>query len=303
MTRLPFRIVTWNLWHGLNPYQRVLMIPMESPVARRRRLRRQIEVLSDWKNSPRDLICLQEVNPVKRQVRKLGTGLAMQGQGCVVNAGMKVARLGLPPFLEEGLAIFSGSDFSNSTYTEITLSGEACELRGPFGVSLLFQFQERRKAFVLEAESQGKKVAVINLHLHHGPDTVAENLERKKSEMRKLCEWLEPRMKNWDLMLVCGDFNCEADSPCMAPLIALGFLDSARLAGVVQAPTWDPEHNPIADQSHKLVLSPEIQAWDAGRHVFDRIYLKSSFDPESVKLSLIREPELSDHFGVAVEIY
>lgn len=302
MDRLPIRLLSWNLWHGLNPYQRVLMIPMESPVARRRRLKRQIEVLADWKNSPRDIICLQEVNPLKRQVRKLSAGLAMQGQGSVVNAGMKVARLGLPPFLEEGLATLSGSDFVNPKYTEITLSGQARELKGPFGVSVLLQLQERRKAFVFEAECQGRKLAVVNLHLHHGPDTVSENLERKKSEVEKLCQWLEPKLKEWDLIAVCGDFNCDANSVCVAPLLALGFQDAAKLAGVIQQPTWDPELNPIAGKSHRLVESPEVQAWDAGKHVFDRVYVRSSFTLESVHLSLIREPDLSDHFIVAVEI-
>jgi endonuclease/exonuclease/phosphatase family metal-dependent hydrolase len=218
---------------------------MESPAARRRRRRRQIEVLSDWENSPRDIICLQEVNPLVRHTRKLSAGLAMRGEGCVVNAGVKIARVGLPPFLEEGLAIFSGSELVNGRYSEITLSGVARELRGPFGLSAVWQLQERRKAFVFESECQGEKVAVVNLHLHHGPDTIAENLARKKSEIKKLCDWLRPRLQDWDLLAVCGDFNCDANSACVEPLLALGLKDSAMLAGVVQEPTWNPELNPI----------------------------------------------------------
>jgi endonuclease/exonuclease/phosphatase family metal-dependent hydrolase len=149
---------------------------------------------------------------------------------------------------------------------------------------------------------RSKKVAVVNLHLHHGPDTIEKNLARKKAEIQKLCQWLEPRLDGWDLLVVCGDFNGDPDSASVAPLLSLGLQDASHLAQVTQEPTWDPERNSIANKSHTLVEAPEVSAWDAGKHVFDRVYLKSKQPLDSVGLTLIREPELSDHFAVSVEI-
>ena len=299
---MTFRVLTWNLWHGLNPYQRLLMRPMESPIARRRRRRRQIEVLSGWKQSPQDIICLQEVNPFSRQIKKISNGLALHGDGCIVNAGVKIARFGLPPFLEEGLATFAGEGFSPRQWAETTLSGSAREYPGLLGISLTVQLAERRKALLFEAQCGTKRIAVVNLHLHHGPDTVRQNLARKAAELLKLKQWLEPRAKDWDFLAVCGDFNCDPQSSCLEPLESLGLKDTSQIARAEPFLTWNPQKNPLAGMSPELAGSEEVRAWDAGAHSFDRIYIRSVTPVEKVALSMICEPELSDHFGLAAEI-
>ena len=299
---MKLRILTWNLWHGLNPYQRLLMAPMESPIARRKRRRRQLEVLSNWHVGPMDLICLQEVNPLRRQLRKFSNGLAMRGDGCIVNAGVKIGGWGVPPLLEEGLAIFAGEDFGALNWGETTLSGNAREVFGPFGLSLIVQLQERRKALLFEGQVQGKRVAVVNLHLHHGPDTIRLNRDRKSAEVHRLTEWLEPRAKDWDLLLVCGDFNCDPDSTVVEPLLELGLVDTAKLARSESPFTWNPGENPLAGRSSDEASTTEARDWDGQTHAFDRIYVRSSEPIEKVALSMLREPELSDHFGLSAEI-
>src|SRR4051794_29218822 len=102
------RICTWNTWHGLNPYQKLLMPPLESPWARVWRRRRQIAALMGMRQSEFDVFCLQEVSPLRNRLRQLERKMRMRGYGCVVNSGLKLGPLGIPPLLSEGLVTLAG---------------------------------------------------------------------------------------------------------------------------------------------------------------------------------------------------
>ena len=270
---------------------------METASDHAKRYQRQLEVLRSWKRGPLDIFCLQEVNPLPNRLDEIQAALDCNAGSCTVNAGVKIGNLGIPPGLREGLAILINNGFENRTFRELTLSGDALEY-----AQLVFQTKERRKALLFEGTFGGVRMGVINLHLHHGPDTDPKNLERKKSELQKLMAWIEQRMKSWDITAVCGDFNCAGSSPCLEPLLSLGFQDSANLADIEALPTWDPSINSLAHQSSVLADSPETEKWDATPQVLDRIYLKTKTNLSGVSLTQIREPELSDHFGLCVEM-
>jgi endonuclease/exonuclease/phosphatase family metal-dependent hydrolase len=304
---LKLRILSWNLWHGLDPYKPMRMSPMQSPREHADRYQGQLDVLSAWRRSPSEVMCFQEVNPVAKRFAQLSAALGRKGGTSLVNAGIKVGGFGVPWGLQEGLGILVGDGVRAPVFSEITLSGTGKEIRSSGGTPLItFQTAERRKALLMEGELEGLKIAVVDLHLHHGPDTGAENLRRKRQELERLGEWIGPRLDGWDLVAVCGDFNCGRDSACLEPLKALGFTDAAELAGVTQAPTWDPKDNRFAADSARMADREETRAWDGAAHVFDRIYLRprpGSARPVQVSaLQLLREPELSDHFGVWAEL-
>jgi endonuclease/exonuclease/phosphatase family metal-dependent hydrolase len=277
------------------------MSPMETRGAHSKRYSRQIEVLKKLRRGSSDIFSFQEVNPLPERLDQIKAALDLDGGSCLVNAGVKFGKFGIPVGLHEGLAILRSHEFQNSKVTEATLSGGATEFAT--NPPIVFQISERRKALLFEGTLDGRTVGIVNLHLHHGPDTNPKNLERKTSELRRLKDWIEPKMANWDLAAVCGDFNCAGTSPCLEPLLSLGFQDSAVLAGVQPKPTWDPTVNPLARQSSILADSPETKAWDGTAQVLDRIYLKSKIPLQHVNLTQIREPELSDHFGLDVEIF
>ncbi len=273
------------------------MSPMQTPAEHLARNAQQLEALKVLKKTPLDIFCLQEVNPLPFRLDEIEKALDLCGGSCVVNAGVKLGGFGLPPGLREGLAIIPGDGFENKNFHELTLSGSAKEF-----AQMVFQLSERRKAFLFEGSFEGKKVGVVNLHLHHGPDTNSENLQRKKSELQRLAAWIETRMDSWDISAVCGDFNCVAESPAMEPLLSLGFQDTAQLAGIHMVPTWDPSVNAFAKLSSTEANTSETKTWDATPQVLDRIYLKTKVSPHQVSVTQIREPELSDHFGVCAEL-
>jgi len=300
---ISLRILSWNLWHGLNPYEKLLMSPMQSRKDHAHRYTRQLEVLSSWRRSPNEVCCFQEVNPLASRFDQLSEGIGRDGGACLVNAGFKLGGLGVPRGLQEGLAILAGDTCLEAAFDQLTLSGSAFEMQTPLGTPLLtLQGAERRKALLMSCRLEGLSVAVINLHLHHGPDTGAANLARKRSELERLMEWIRPRIAEWDLVAICGDFNCEGDSPCLQPLKEAGFEDSAAIARIDQPPTWSPGENAFAKLSAELADRPETREWDGAPHVFDRIYLKSKRHVSVIKHALLKEPELSDHFGVWVEL-
>lgn len=305
---MKLRICTWNTWHGLNPYQRILMLPMEGILARRQRRVKQLAAIRSMHQSEWDLFCFQEICPIgaRRQLieRELNqTGLIMKSSACASNVGVKLAGVGLPPFLSEGLVTLSGSGFRKRKATALTLSGSAREMKFA-GVALSFQLKERRRALVVEANAGSSRIAVVNLHLHHGPSTVSENALRKKNELKRLAKWLKPRMKDWDLLSICGDFNCDPEAPELAPLRDLELQDLGLLSGEIR-PTWAPMENPWAELSSSMAgkLKDEVtREWDGGSHRFDRIYFKSTTKPKKITCARVFDAELSDHFGVLGEI-
>jgi endonuclease/exonuclease/phosphatase family metal-dependent hydrolase len=290
------RICTWNLWHGLNPYGQPLMLPLESPWASLRRRELQLRELEALK-APRALefFCFQEVNPFPRRMNVLKRRLQLEGAGCLVNAGLKVGWTGVPPFLKEGIAILHSNSLQDVRSGELVLSGEGFEWHGPFGSLLNIQWKEKRKAFLLQGTTGTLKIGVVNLHLHHGPDTVPANFKRKKAEIKTLVKWLKPQLADLDLAAIVGDFNCDPDSEVVEPLAELGF-DWESVG-----PTWDPENNRMISSD-----SPDrkVRDWDSSPHEFDRIYLRKSGKKRirRVRRTRVLESGLSDHFGVLAEI-
>lgn len=294
------RILTWNLWHGLNPYQPILMLPMEKTFDSYWRRKRQIQFLKSWVKSPTDIVCLQEVNPVYRRTELIKSATRMNGKGCIVNTGLKVGRVGLPPFLQEGLATLVGMDFQQNRFNEVTLSGSATEVPIFKKNRAFFQLSERRKALLFQGNVGSYSIAVVNLHLHHGPDTVPIHRDRKKMELKVLMSWVDEIVGHYDLLVICGDFNCDPNSPCLEPMLNQGFkCFSNQETGL---PTWDPSSNPHALKSSQLATSNEAKSWDNSPHEFDRIYYKSNIPMRLIDLQQFRDPDLSDHYSVAVEV-
>lgn len=143
---------------------------------------------------------------------------------------------------------------------------------------------------------------MVNLHLHHGPDSLPANFKRKRSEIAALVEWLAPKFENADFAAIAGDFNCDPDSKVVDLLRENGFESAARLDRHSSVgPTWDPENNRMAALSPTGTKDKRVQKWDSTPHEFDRIYLRKS-DIKRVRVTRVLEEGLSDHFGVLAEV-
>jgi endonuclease/exonuclease/phosphatase family metal-dependent hydrolase len=281
------------------------MSRLESIEEARLRQAQQLEVLIRLRQSDYDVFCLQEANPVERRCRFLAEKLGMRDTIVRCNAGIKLGEFGLPLHLSEGLLTLTGKGLRKRKITRLTLSGKAYQWKTPLGASFFAQLAERRCALMVESTLEGRRVAVVNLHLHHGSDRVPGNAFRRKGEIARLAQFLKRRANEMDLLAVCGDFNCDADSEVIEPLLDLGLEDCAKWTRKKQKKTWDPDTNPLTRISARIALKKDRKNldWEARPHVFDRIYLRSKTPLQKIDLKRVCDaPMLSDHYGVLAEI-
>jgi endonuclease/exonuclease/phosphatase family metal-dependent hydrolase len=292
-------VCTWNVWNALNPYGwgflgPVVLPRLESREEARLREKRQMDALLRLRQSDLDVFCLQEINPIETRRSLMAESLAMRDGAMRCNAGIKLGQIGLPLHLSEGLLILTGKAFRKRKIVRVTLSGKAYEWETPLGVPLFVQLSERRCALMLETQWRGRQITIVNLHIHHGSESVRGNQIRRQEELARLARCLKRRAKDRDLLVVCGDFNSDANSPVVEPLLDLGLVDCATLTRKKQKVTWDPKRNPLI---HTLT------GWEERSHTFDRIYVQSKAPLQKITLQrVLDEPMLSDHYGVLAEI-
>ncbi|MDR3606937.1 MAG: endonuclease/exonuclease/phosphatase family protein [Oligoflexia bacterium] len=316
--RYEIKILTFNTWHGLDYRHPYLMLPIQGFKKTVERYRSQNQALRAvfGHDKPRrgvlNLCCLQELNPLKARLKTLKGLLNAHGHGAVANAGIRAGYLGIPLFLNEGIATFFRGKLENAKWSSRVLSGKGRRVRGPFGVPLFFQLEERRVALKLRGTFGGLRIAMIQAHLHAGPDTSpkpdsadgapAPATERRAAEILRLAEWVRPELDRCDLVFIAGDFNNDPDSAETAPLRALGFESPSREF------TWCPDENPLCHFPAGGTRTPTDVAWDQARHRFDRIYLwrkPGVIDDTSWECKIQRvldQGGLSDHFGLMAEI-
>ncbi len=307
---ISLRIATWNVWHALSPYGwgwlgPVFMPRLESAREARLRPMRQVDALLGLRDSEYDIFCLQEINPIERRGPFLSEALGMRQIAMRCNAGIKFGKIGLPLHLSDGLLTLTGKAFRKRKTIRMTLSGKAYQWDAPFGLPVFFQLGERRCALMVESVVRGRKIAIVNLHIHNGPEKSKSIARRREGELQRLARALKHRAKEVDLLVVCGDFNSDSDSKAVGPLLELGLEDAAILSKAKQKPTWVPEKNALTRISARVALEryPGCSGWEDQPHVFDRIYLRSKQPLKKLSLARVCDgPLLSDHYGVLAEL-
>jgi endonuclease/exonuclease/phosphatase family metal-dependent hydrolase len=285
------------------------MPKLESSKEAHLRQARQMEALIRLRKSESDIFCLQEINPIEKRRSLVAQELSMRDAVMRCNAGIKLGSFGLPLHLSDGLLTLTGEAFRKRKIVRIPLSGKSYEWHTPWGVPLFMQLGERRGALLLETEWRGRRIAVVNLHLHNGTDSSQTHRMRRREELARLARSLKRRTKNVakdvDLLAVCGDFNCEADSSSLEPLWEIGLIDCGQLGSKKQKITWDPKKNPLTQVSARLANQHEKDShgWEDTPHTFDRIYVRTRVPLRKVELKRVcDQPMLSDHYGVLAEL-
>jgi len=260
-------VVTYNLWHGLNPVGLRRFAEYESAAqreARRQGFLRQVRALNP------DVLFLQEVNPAPGLSRRLARELGYDAVYAVDNAGLKLGSLGLPVNLRSGLAILAKKNL------DLHRVG-ACKLSGPFGWAgrwSSLQLKEFRYALAATILLNGERVLLMDTHLHHGPEADANirgalrrlaadgtitgqreaeiiatfNLasQRRLGEITRALTWLEQEGFTATPMLFAGDFNASPASPELTWLKSeRGFCSTtADDDPATLLMTWDFQRNP-----------------------------------------------------------
>jgi endonuclease/exonuclease/phosphatase family metal-dependent hydrolase len=273
------RVLTYNTLHGLET-SGITVKPGESREARQARLDRQFRQLAAMEP---DVILLQEVNPLPKLARTYVAALKRFGlhytavhqvDACGVRITPWVA---VVPGLNNGLVILAKSPLQLRKVKGLKLSGT-----GGCQDFMGLQINELRYALIAEIENPdtGRRVLVVNTHLHSGlerdafflqriseaqaqgrlrPEEVGdliavfeEGQQRRLNEVRTLIDEVV-RLKGERTssgVILGGDLNFEPGSPEYQELERAGLKDTYTIAvSDGQLHSYDPRQNVIAGRA------------------------------------------------------
>jgi endonuclease/exonuclease/phosphatase family metal-dependent hydrolase len=308
MSEHRIKILSWNLWHGLNHTQPSIMWPLEDSSTRFKREALALNALKEQIDAaPTDQIVLaglQEVNPVAPKTALWAKSLRCQSKHCEVNVGIKVGPFNYPFHLREGLAYLWRGPLNHTHSERLMLTGAQYFDQGP----VTLQLSERRGSLWLRGQIGSMSVLFVNTHLHHGSPGHGGFNEQRMSEIKKILAHLQGKDPA-DLTIMMGDFNFESQHPEMAEMLAAGFSE-ARL-GQKSLITWSPANNSLTRKNSLLNDSQASHDWDAAEHAFDHIFYKVR-DPNALSVTVeshstfgtntVEGLSLSDHYGLGTDL-
>ncbi len=319
------KLLCQNTWHGLDHTLPKLMLPAEAPWKRWFRKLATIKGLQHYQFPPLptadegkierlEVFCLQEVNPLNKELASLKEYLLMEGTGMLVNGGFGMGRLSYPIFLEEGLGTLWRGPLQNIEVKNQFLSGAYFKKDLFGGITLKTQFAETRGALLVHGQWGDRRFTFVNLHLHHGI-LEQSSRHRRAFEVDQLAKLVTPYLETSDAVFLIGDFNCEHNDSALSPIKALGFEEFLP-ANSEPIYTWDPDNNPQCRKGirheHK-----DIQQFLYQPHQFDHIFYhvrgkawgkrSDSRAPWKIKVQKIFDSAahgtwISDHMGIMVDI-
>lgn len=244
------RILTYNVWHGLSPEGLLVFRALEPQGRKERRLEAQIKLFHDLDC---DLIFLQEVNPVSELAKVYAQRLGYQEVHQPDQMGVKFVGYGVPLNLETGLVILARPVLNLRKLRGLKLSGPL----GFLSDRVSFQLAEFRFSLLAEITSAKLgRLLLINAHLFHGlgPEPLAEialsGLEdllrhrkiaktqfhqmkeriykderRRKLEVSRVIDAIIKLRREYDGVILAGDFNFTPFSSCYSQLTESGLVD------------------------------------------------------------------------------
>lgn len=264
------KILTYNCWHALTAKNLVQFRELEPPGRKAERYKVQIENL---RRINADVVFLQEVSPIQDRTHEfeaLGYDVCMQ----VDQSGLKLFGLGFPANLSTGLVILAKPEFNMQKLFGQKLSGNP----GFTGVDFSFQTTENRYAvFASSDHADFGRTLFACTHLHHGTENT-EAIEdlltravtsgiltleecdisraeikaadmRRKNELDILFSAVNVFEKNFDQIVLAGDFNSSESSKAYTQVLFENYVDTYRSAHsesedpAYKGYTWDISAN------------------------------------------------------------
>jgi endonuclease/exonuclease/phosphatase family metal-dependent hydrolase len=315
------RVVTINVWSGLDYKGSLKMGDYQAPETRDRRTRILLEQLREL--DP-DVIAVNEANKLPRYARLLARELGYDQVYHVGLGGLRAGPLGLPVNLREGDVILAGEELQLKSDGRKQLSG------GPVGNFFTFHFADATQVIGGRIIVGGRELYLFNTHWHASPfptedyfrrlverrdsglidarryeELVAEAVEGQKwrlGEARETVQFID-RVAGGAPVILTGDFNARSDAGEIAVLRAAGFRDAFAEAGDPPGYTWDGTVNGNIQLQKRAFpedfwLEPKRQRID---YIFFRgpgLQVKAS---EVVLNRPVRGLYPSDHFGVMAD--
>jgi len=317
------RLITQNLWHGLDHTRPKVMFPIETREQNAQRTQALIDGLAEKMADLKDpsklcLVALQEVNPVGKLTRLLAKKLRCKKFRAEANVGLRIGNLSYPFYLQEGLTfLWSAQSLKKFESERITLSAPIPEFKlvlGKWKLPISLQLAERRVALLVKGIFDGLKIGFVNVHLHHGAPIPGGHPRRLK-ELETLFSNIDTELQSCDYFFLMGDFNFESSHDEVSLIKSKGFTEISLRENGEALITWDSSVNPIC----RLTSSQDKHAdaankWDDYPRQLDHIFMFDKKNPgkisEDLSVSAYRlfDPDrngvfISDHFGIGVDIF
>ncbi len=288
------RVVTYNVWYGLDGHGLFKMGEYETKARREKRLKLLIAGLKRLKP---DVIFLQEVNPVDWVTDRIKKALGYDAIFQLYNGGIKFFWLGIPTNLSMGLTILAKKDLH-------LRSRGAGQISGPWGLywpAFCFHLSEAR--FILSGSIMvnGEEVYLFNTHTHASlprhrrvfeeidkwvkegkikakdapklKEEVKKDWARRDKELEAIGDFIVKKASGKPFILG-GDFNTTMFSDSMKKLVErLNLTDAFRTANPNDnGYTWDPINNPNTknDASFSFVNGDKKTGVDLLSAIYDR---------------------------------
>ena len=315
------RIVTINVWAGLDYKGSLKMGEYQAPETRERRTRILLDQLSEL--DP-DVIAVNEANKLPRYARNLSGELGYDRIHHVGLGGLRAGLLGLPLNLREGDVILARKSLRLERAGRRQLSG------GPVGNFFTCHFADATQVIGGRISVGGREMYLFNTHWHASPFPTAEYIqrleERRNAGLIDAERWHELTAeavegRNWRLeearktvefidgiaggapVILMGDFNALELSDEIAIVKAAGFRDAYAEAGEAPGYTWDGTVNTNIQLQKRTF--PEDFWLEPKQQRIDYIFFRGPGLQVSTARVVLDSPRgglyPSDHFGVMAD--
>lgn len=259
------RILTYNLWHGLDPDSTLYFRALEPKLRRQKRKEQLFDLLS---KIDVDVCFFQEICPLPELAGELEQILKMRAylQGDLM--GIRLFGFGAPVHLHSGLGVFVNEGWLAKPLFRLQLSGPKVSWAG---IESSFQVGECRYALGVEVDHPKEgRILLVGLHLHHGFEfgeqaqaeisswckrhQASESLkieligrlrkgdERRRSELNRLFEKIKQLQSRYQKIIIGGDFNFDLTNYLQNTIISQGFeiVGSETQSKLF---SWNPQTN------------------------------------------------------------
>ncbi len=317
----PFKVVTYNAWHGLHAGE-VSVTPGESPERNEERLGMLVRQIAEERP---DVVLLQEVNPLPKRAEAYVQALSEHGlayteihqvDACGVRLSEERA---LVSGLNNGLVVLAKQELQLEKITGLKLSGDLGECESTSGV----QLEELRYALIGVITLPGTSIRylVVSLHLHSGFEAgppfsewlaarhqqgnferypylkweIEKTQLRRVGELDRLVRELNKirREGGYTGVIIGGDFNFEEGSLEYEEAKMLRLVDTYTQAqGDGEIFTADPIRNRIISEGEEEGSLPDLLTAIQGESTETKDEIVAAYRNET------RRPRRIDHLFV-----
>ncbi len=324
------RVMSQNIWPGLNYVGNIKMGYMESDEAREERyqaLVREIRRLNP------DVIGINEANPLPAYARRLAEDLDYDYIQHMSDSGLRLGGLGLPVNFRAGDVLLARKGLKLEPVGRKQLSG------GPQHKHWSWNFGDGTQVLVGKVSVAGRDIYVATTHPHFSAPHNGWSLklmaqlkdrwgytdedyaaalgklkadsELRRSEFSQMVAYLKEVVPAGAPLILMGDFNAEPHWEEMGIIYAAGFYDTYALVNSEPGYTWDDQLNVNvinlyrADLDRKYgSLHDHVTAYsDFVRWRIDFILANASL-PDVISSEVCSNTGAvmpSDHFGVVTD--